>query len=288
MFVFPLLAYPLTGSALVAAASPRRLHLLGLAAALLPAGVLADRVRPRAADAAAERRRLRCCTRSLVVAGVTGALDACRTCSGSPLLTGRLRRRCSAPRETSAVRVRGRDRGPADGAVASTRRASTSPPLVGAPTGRAAVQPSTRWLPFAVDAVSVRRSPGSCWAGSGPTCPAPHAAGDAPRARLRQQPAWRVSRFIIAQRRCSCGLHLVCAASTNLAGQRDLFFTAVLRLIQGGFPHRSRSASSRRRLGLFGAPRRDSPRPGIIEQVPPPGSLALATAWSLASRSPCR
>ena len=38
MFVFPLLAYALTGSAFAAPRSPRPLHLLGLAGALLPAG----------------------------------------------------------------------------------------------------------------------------------------------------------------------------------------------------------------------------------------------------------
>jgi MFS family permease len=48
MFVFPLLAYQLTGSALAAGAT-EAVHLLGLAVALLPAGVLADRT---------DRRRL--------------------------------------------------------------------------------------------------------------------------------------------------------------------------------------------------------------------------------------
>src|SRR3954469_17589899 len=42
MFVFPLVTYALTGSALLAAAA-EALHLLGLTGALLPAGVLADR-----------------------------------------------------------------------------------------------------------------------------------------------------------------------------------------------------------------------------------------------------
>src|SRR6478735_4464688 len=42
MFVFPLLAFQLTGSAFVAALAESA-HLLGLAVALLPAGVLADR-----------------------------------------------------------------------------------------------------------------------------------------------------------------------------------------------------------------------------------------------------
>src|SRR3954466_6907625 len=48
LFVFPLLAFSLTGSAL-AAALAEGAHLLGLAAALLPAGLWADRV---------DRRRL--------------------------------------------------------------------------------------------------------------------------------------------------------------------------------------------------------------------------------------
>ena len=52
MFVFPLLGYALTGSALVAALA-EALHLLGLVGALLPAGVLADRVDRQPADARA-------------------------------------------------------------------------------------------------------------------------------------------------------------------------------------------------------------------------------------------
>jgi MFS family permease len=43
MFVFPLITFAMTGSALLAALA-EAVHLLGLAATLLPAGVLADRV----------------------------------------------------------------------------------------------------------------------------------------------------------------------------------------------------------------------------------------------------
>lgn len=46
MFVFPLIAWAMTGSAFIAALA-EALHLFGLAATLLPAGVLADRIHRR-------------------------------------------------------------------------------------------------------------------------------------------------------------------------------------------------------------------------------------------------
>ena len=62
MFVFPLLAFALTGSTLAAAAA-EALHLLGLAGALLPAGVLADRVDRRRLHAHQQRAPASCSTR---------------------------------------------------------------------------------------------------------------------------------------------------------------------------------------------------------------------------------
>ena len=72
MFVFPLLTYALTGSALLAAAS-EALHLLGLAGALLPAGALADRVDRRRIMRFASGAGVLLYT-SLMVAGLLGTI----------------------------------------------------------------------------------------------------------------------------------------------------------------------------------------------------------------------
>ena len=58
MFVFPLIAYALSGSA-ITAALVEAAYLGGLCATLLPAGVLADRRRPQADHARLQRHRLR-------------------------------------------------------------------------------------------------------------------------------------------------------------------------------------------------------------------------------------
>ena len=101
MFVFPLITYAMTGSAMLAALA-EAVHLLGLAASLLPAGVLADRV---------DRRRLMRIASgsgvllygSLAIAGLADALTvphllvvALLTGAGAGLF---------APAEISAVRT---------------------------------------------------------------------------------------------------------------------------------------------------------------------------------------
>src|SRR4051812_23494691 len=72
MFVFPLIAYELAGSTL-AAAGAEAAHLLGLAATLLPAGVLADRFDRRRIMRVAAGSGVLLYT-SLVVAGLAGVL----------------------------------------------------------------------------------------------------------------------------------------------------------------------------------------------------------------------
>src|SRR6476661_6522320 len=100
MFVFPLLAFQLTGSAFVAALAESA-HLLGMAVALLPAGVLADRF---------DRRRLMRLASgsgvllyvSLVGAAMAGALTMPHLL-GVAVLTG-AGAGLFAPAEISAVR----------------------------------------------------------------------------------------------------------------------------------------------------------------------------------------
>ena len=148
MFVSPLLAFQLTGSAFVAAMAETA-HLLGLAVALLPAGVLADRF---------DRRRLMRLASasgvllyvSLVIAALSGALTlshllavAVLTGAGAGLF---------APAEFSAVRtVVSTDELPTALSQHQARQHVAS--LVGAPIG-ALLYAVSRWLPFAVDAVS--------------------------------------------------------------------------------------------------------------------------------------
>jgi MFS family permease len=101
MFVFPLITYAMTGSALLAALA-EAVHLLGLAATLLPAGVLADRVdRLRIMRFASGTGVL--LYSSLAVAGVAGVLTVPHLLAVA-LLTG-AGAGLFAPAEISAVRT---------------------------------------------------------------------------------------------------------------------------------------------------------------------------------------
>ena len=121
MFVFPLITYALTGSAMLAAAS-EALHLLGLAGMLLPAGVIADRC---------DRRRvMRLASGAGVLLYASLAAAESSACSPSPTCSWSPSSPASgglfAPAEMSAVRTVV----PAGTAHrgARTRRACTSPP----------------------------------------------------------------------------------------------------------------------------------------------------------------
>ena len=265
MFVFPLLAFQLTGSAFVAALAESA-HLLGMAAALLPAGVLADRF---------DRRRLMRLASgsgvllyvSLVVAAMAGALTMPHLL-GVAVLTG-AGAGLFAPAEISAVRsVVATDELPTALSQHQARQHVAS--LVGAPIG-GLLYAVTRWLPFAVDAVSYAVS----WFMLGrirTDLSAPEVAGRRPRPRqelvaglrfIRQHPFLRV--------------HLVWAVLTNLV-VNALFFTAVLRLIQGGFPPLQIGLveTAAGVFGVLGA----LAAPGIIDRFAT-GHLTIAIAWSL-------
>ena len=237
MFVFPLLAYHLTGS-LLAAAAAEALHLLGLAAALLPAGVLADRVDRRLMMRIASGSGALLYA-SLAVAGIAGSLTLPHLLAVA-LLTG-VGAGAFAPAEISSIRtvVPARTCRPPS---ARTRRGSTSPRLLGAPLG-GLLYGVTRWLPFAVDAVSFAVS----WVLLGrirADLSAPAATGpDAARGRTSPRAlryTWSRPFFRVL---------LMWAPLTNLV-INALFFVAILRLVEGGLrprPHRP-GLDRRRRL----------------------------------------
>lgn len=148
MFVLPLVAYALSGSAL-AAALVEAAYLGGLCVTLLPAGVLADRV---------DRRRIMLVSSatgcvsyaSLAVAGAIGRLSLPHLLVVA-LVTG-IAAGAFNPAQTSAVR-----------SVVSTEDLPTAlsqnqarqhvASLLGGPLG-GALYAVARWLPFAVGAIS--------------------------------------------------------------------------------------------------------------------------------------
>lgn len=280
MFVFPLLTYALTGSALLAA-SAEALHLLGLAATLLPAGVLADRLDVR--------RLMRVSSAvgvlgygSLVGAALLGELTVPHLLVVS-LVTG-VGAGLFAPAEMSAVRAVV----PADDlptALSQNQARMHVAGLLSAPLG-GVLYGLVRWLPFAADAVSfavswallgrlrtdlspAARGVAPAEAGSG--------AGDPGRRRRPRRPGHELAaglRFVASQP--FFRVLIVWSALTNLA-INALFFVAVLRLIEGGYAavHIGLVESVAGGAGIVGAVL----APWLIDRVPT-GRLTVAIAWS--------
>jgi MFS family permease len=264
LFVFPLLTFALTGSALAAAAA-EALHLLGLAGTLLPAGVLADRV---------DRRRIMRTASavgvlgygSLVAAALAGALTVPHLLAVA-LLTG-IGAGLFAPAEMAAVRAIV----PAEDlptALSQNQARLHVAGLLSAPLG-GALYAAARWAPFAADAVSFAVS----WLLLGrlrtDLRPAPH---EGPRRHPGRELAAGL-RFVTTQP--FFRVLLVWGALTNLA-VNALFFVAVLRLIQGGFDavHIGLVESVAGAAGILGAVL----APWLIERVPT-GRLTVGIAWS--------
>jgi MFS family permease len=264
MFVFPLITYAMTGSALLAALA-EALHLLGLAGTLLPAGVLADRY---------DRRRLMRVASgagvllyaSLGVAGALGALTvphllvvALLTGSGAGLF---------APAEISAVRtVVPTDDLPT--ALSQNQARLHVAGLLGAPLG-GVLYAVARWLPFAADAVSFAVS----WlllARIRTDLSAPQV--DGPRRRPRQDLVEGI-RFIAS--RPFFRVLTIWGALTNLT-VNALFFVAVLRLIEDGTDplHIGLVETAAGVAGIAGA----VVAPWLIDRLAT-GWLTILIAWS--------
>ena len=148
MFVFPLIAYTLSGSALTAAVVEAA-YLGGLCVTLLPAGVLADRVDRKRIMLVSSATGCAAYT-SLAVAGATGHL-ALPHLVGVALVTG-IAAGAFNPAQTSAIRsvVPTED---LPTALSQNQARQHVASLLGGPLG-GALYAVTRWLPFAVDAIS--------------------------------------------------------------------------------------------------------------------------------------
>ena len=266
MFVFPLVTYAATGSALLAGIAGG-LDLLGMAIALLPGGVLADRVHRRRLMRAASGAGVLLYS-SLVVAGVLGALTVPHLFAVA-LLTGV----CAgvfAPAEMSAVRaVVPTEQLPTALSQQQARQHVAS--LVGGPLGGATFA-ITRWVPFLFDAVTFAVS----WVllGRIRTDLSPVArTGEPRRARAR---ADIVEGMRYAWDRPFFRTLMVWSMCSNLV-VNALFVAATLRLIQAGFAPWSiglveTAAGVCGILGAIVAPR-------IIERTAT-GVLTVVVAWS--------
>lgn len=264
LFVFPLVAYLLTGSALLAAAT-EAVHLLGLAGALLPAGVLADRY---------DRRRIMRIASgtgvlsygSLAAAGIAGSLTMPHLLVVA-LLTG-IGAGMFMPAEISAVRtVVTAEELPT--ALSQNQARLHVAALVSAPLG-GVLFAIARWLPFAFDAVTFAVS----WLMLGrlrtDLSPAPYTG---PRRRPVRELGAGV-RFVWA--RPFFRVLMVWSALSNLA-VNALFFAAVLRLIEGGFDawHIGLVEAVAGLAGIIGA----VVAPWLIERTPT-GRMTVVIAWS--------
>jgi MFS family permease len=265
MFVFPLLAWQLTHSTL-AAAAVEALHLLGLCGALLPAGVLADRM---------DRRRLMRLASgsglvlygSLVAAGLLGTLTIPHLAVVA-LLTG-VGAGVFSPAETSAVRtvVPNEDLATALSQVQARQHVAG---LLGGPVG-GVLYGVTRWLPFAADTVSFAVS----WVLLGrirtDLSPAP-AEGPRPRAReeIREGLAFTMTRPFFRTL-------MIWAALVNLT-VNALFFVAILRLIRAGF-HPAEIGLVETAAGIAGIVGAIA-APRLIDRFAT-GRLTVLIAWSL-------
>ena len=265
MFVFPLLAFALTGSAVVAALA-EALHLLGVAGALLPAGVVADRVDRRRVMRLASGAGV-VLYAALAAAGVAGHLTLPHLMV-TALLTGV----CAglfAPAETSAVRsvVDPED---LTTALSQNQAREHVAGLLGAPVG-GALYAVTRWLPFAADAASYAVS----WVllGRIRTDLSAPPVGDGARPRVRDD-LRAGARFVLS--RPFFRTMLVWSALTNLV-VNALFFVAVLRLIADGVDpvHLGLVETAAGAAGILGA----VVAPWIIERFAT-GRLTVVIAWS--------
>ena len=262
-FAMPLVAYSLTGSALWAAAA-EGVFLVGMVAMLLPAGILADR-----------HHRLRLMRfslgagavlyASLVVAGLLGIL-ALPHLLGVALATGVVTGLFS-PAEYSAIR-----------SVVSTEELPTAlsqqqarqhvAGLLGGPVG-GALFALARWAPFAADVVTYVLGWFLLGRVRADLSPAPSTTPARPVRDLGEGLRFLWERPFLR-------VLLVWSPAANLA-VNALFFVALLRLIEAGFPawQIGLVETAIGAFGILGA----LAAPWLVERCPT-GSLTIAVAWS--------
>ena len=265
IFVFPLLAYALSGSVLVAA-WVEAAHLLGTALALLPSGALADRLDRRLLMLVSSGSGAVLHT-SLVVAGVLDALTVPHLAAVG-FLTG-VAAGVFGPAQTSAIRsVVSTDDLPTALSQNQARRHVAA--LLGGPLG-GLLYSATRWLPFAFDAVTFAIS---CLTLTRirTDLSAPPRTGE----RRVLADIGEGVRFILA--RPFFRVLMSWAALVNLV-TNALLFVVLLRMIQGGFhpTHIGLVGTAAGVGGIAGA----LVAPSVIERVPT-GRLTVLVAWGLA------
>ncbi len=264
MFVFPLLAYQLTRSAL-AASLVEAAFLAGMVGFLLPGGVFADRYDRRRIMRTASAAGL-VLYASLALAGLAGHLTIPHL-TVVAFLTG-ICAGVFGPAERSAVRT-----------VVPTEQLSTAlsqnqarqhvAELLGGPLG-GLLYGVARWLPFAADAVSFAFS----WLMLGrlraDLAPAPQ---DGPR-RSPQEDIAEGVQFIAG--RPFFRVLLAWSSMANLT-INAVFFVAILRLVRAGFhPAEIGVVSTAAGLGgILGA----LAAPAIIDRLAT-GRLTVLVAWS--------
>jgi MFS family permease len=263
LFAFPLVTYALTGSALWAAVVEAA-FLIGLCGALLPAGVLADRVDRKLLMRAASGGGALLYA-SLAVAGLLGTLTIPHLVAVG-LLTG-VATGLSGPAEMSAVRsVVPRELLPTAFSQSQARQHVGA--LLGGPLG-GVLYGVTRWLPFAIDAVTFA----AYWLLAGRLRTDLSAPADQPRRSPRQDIA-EGFRFVLSWPYFRA--LIVWSASINLL-VNAMFFVALLRLVQEGFDPKaiglvSTAAGVSGILGALAAP-------WIIDRMAT-GALVVTVAWS--------
>jgi MFS family permease len=224
MFVFPLLAYAITGSAMWAAAAEAA-NILGVVATLLPAGVLADRLHRRRLMRTASASGVLLYV-SLVAAELTTGIAiahllvvAVLTGAGAGLFS---------PAETSAVRTVVPDEDLA-AALSQNQARQHVASLVGGPVGGVLFSVA-RWVPFAFDAFTYAVS----WVLLGRIRAdlSPLRADDGEPAERMRTSLVEGFRFIV--QRPLFRVLMVWSSLVNLL-VNALFFVAVLRLIGAGF-----------------------------------------------------
>jgi MFS family permease len=259
--VFPLIAYALSGSALTAALVEAA-YLGGVCATLLPAGVLADRV---------DRRRIMLVSSaagcasytSLAVAGAVGHLTVAHLV-GVALVAG-IASGAFNPAQISAIRsVVATDDLPT--ALSQNQARQHVASLLGGPLG-GVLYAVTRWLPFAVDALSYAVA---CVTVSRvrTDLSAPHRRREPLRRQLTEG-----FRFMWA--RPFFRTLTTWAALTNLV-TNAIFFVVVLRMVADGVPAAQIGLVSTAAGvgGILGA----AMAPSLIHRLPT-GRLTVLIGW---------
>ena len=264
MFAFPLIAYAISGSTLTAAWAEAA-HLLGMAATLLPAGVVVDRMDRRVLMTASSGAGV-VLYGSLALTGALGTLTIPHLLVVA-LLTG-ASNGIFGPAQTSAIRsVVPTDDLPT--ALSQNQAREHVAGLVGAPLG-GLLYSVARWLPFAVDAVSFAIS---CFTLSRIRTDLSPVRARASR-RMRTELAEGL-RFMA--RRPFFRVLLTWAALANLVTNAT-FFVALLRMIEDGHgPARIGLTETAAGVGgILGA----LAAPYLISRMAT-GRLTVLIAWAL-------